>query len=52
VVVTSYGRIAALAGHGLDGGPAHEARALFGDVAPTDLFVGLVMSWGEPGPAA
>jgi len=35
-VVASDGRIGALVGHGLDGCPAHEARALFGDVAPVD----------------
>jgi hypothetical protein len=39
VVVASDGRIGALSGHSLDGGPAHEARALLGDVAPADLFV-------------
>ena len=50
-VVATDGRIGALLGHGLDGGPAHEARALLGDVAPADRDVGSVMGRGQASPA-
>ena len=52
VVVAPDRGVAALAGHGLDCGPAHQARTLFGDMASADLGVGLVVGRGEPGPAA
>jgi hypothetical protein len=51
-VVRTDGRIASLARHGLDGCPAHEARALLGDVATPDLVVGLVVRRGQASPAA
>ena len=50
-VVASDGRIGALAGHRLDGGPAHETRALLGDVAPVDRDVGLFVRRGQSSPA-
>lgn len=36
-VVASDGRVGALSDHALDGGPAHEAGPLLGDVAPVHL---------------
>ena len=52
-LVVSVNRCGApLAGHRLDGGPAHESGSLLGDVSTTDLLVGLVVGGGEPGPAA
>ncbi len=50
--MASDGRIGALAGHGLDGGPTHESRALLGDVAPVDRGVGFFVRRGQPSPAA
>jgi len=52
VVVGPDRRVGALAGHRLDGRPAHETRALLGDMAPADLLVGLAVRRSEPGPAA
>ena len=40
----------ALAGDGLDAGPADELRALFGDVPTPHLDVGFAMAGCEPGP--
>ena len=36
--------------HGLDGGPAHQPRALFGDVSADHGGVGFVMAGGQAGP--
>jgi hypothetical protein len=51
-VMASDGRLGALVGHRLEGGPTHGARAFFGDVAPADRDVGFFVGGGEPSPAA
>ena len=51
-VVASDGRVGALSDYALDGGPAHEAGPLLGDVAPVHRDVGLFVDRGQPGPAA
>src|SRR5271168_3796255 len=52
VVVDADGARTTLAGLRLDGGPAHKARALLGDMAPTDQLVGLAVGGRDSGPAA
>ena len=49
-MVTPNRGVISLAGDGLDGRPAHEPTALFGDVASADLVVGLVVGGGKSGP--
>ena len=43
---------ATLAAHGLDRRPAHQPRALFGDMPAMHMGVGLAVAWGEPRPRA